>query len=157
MTKLCYCGSSTDFIECCQPIIQGTKKAETALSLMKSRYVAYCVNASDYLIASTHRSQRHLYPKADLEAWATESTWQKLEIIRTKQGQAEDSTGEVEFKAFYIDSNQEAHIHHEQSHFVKEDNSWFFHSGQIVKPSIPNRNDACTCGSGKKYKKCCGR
>ncbi|GGP65217.1 zinc chelation protein SecC [Shewanella algicola] len=20
----------------------------------------------------------------------------------------------------------------------------------------PNRNDACTCGSGKKYKKCCG-
>ncbi|MGS0676789.1 PBPRA1643 family SWIM/SEC-C metal-binding motif protein [Shewanella sp. 0m-4] len=21
---------------------------------------------------------------------------------------------------------------------------------------VPNRNDACVCGSGKKYKKCCG-
>jgi hypothetical protein len=21
----------------------------------------------------------------------------------------------------------------------------------------PDRNDACTCGSGKKYKKCCGK
>ena len=22
---------------------------------------------------------------------------------------------------------------------------------------VPGRNDACWCGSGKKYKKCCGR
>jgi uncharacterized protein len=26
----------------------------------------------------------------------------------------------------------------------------------IVKGAIPGRNDACVCGSGKKYKKCCG-
>jgi uncharacterized protein len=24
------------------------------------------------------------------------------------------------------------------------------------KPATPGRNDPCTCGSGKKYKKCCG-
>jgi preprotein translocase subunit SecA len=27
----------------------------------------------------------------------------------------------------------------------------------IVKPDEPGRNDPCPCGSGKKYKKCCGR
>lgn len=27
---------------------------------------------------------------------------------------------------------------------------------QVVKPATPGRNDACSCGSGKKYKKCCG-
>jgi len=25
------------------------------------------------------------------------------------------------------------------------------------KEPVPGRNDPCTCGSGKKYKKCCGR
>lgn len=29
-------------------------------------------------------------------------------------------------------------------------------SKTVVKKSKPGRNDACTCGSGKKYKKCCG-
>ncbi|OGO77542.1 MAG: preprotein translocase subunit SecA [Clostridiales bacterium GWB2_37_7] len=29
-------------------------------------------------------------------------------------------------------------------------------SGTIVKDKEPGRNDPCTCGSGKKYKKCCG-
>ena len=27
---------------------------------------------------------------------------------------------------------------------------------QVVKEATPGRNDVCNCGSGKKYKKCCG-
>ena len=27
---------------------------------------------------------------------------------------------------------------------------------QVIKEATPGRNDACSCGSGKKYKKCCG-
>ena len=27
----------------------------------------------------------------------------------------------------------------------------------VVKEEKVGRNDACTCGSGKKYKKCCGK
>ena len=30
-------------------------------------------------------------------------------------------------------------------------------SGTIVKPKKIGRNDPCPCGSGKKYKQCCGR
>ena len=30
-------------------------------------------------------------------------------------------------------------------------------SGTIVKPKKIGRNDPCPCGSGKKYKKCCGK
>ncbi len=29
-------------------------------------------------------------------------------------------------------------------------------SGTVVKAKEPGRNDPCPCGSGKKYKKCCG-
>jgi preprotein translocase subunit SecA len=28
---------------------------------------------------------------------------------------------------------------------------------QIVKDKIPGRNDSCPCGTGKKYKQCCGK
>src|SRR5688500_13762526 len=28
--------------------------------------------------------------------------------------------------------------------------------GRKVSPSKPGRNDPCSCGSGKKFKKCCG-
>jgi uncharacterized protein len=27
---------------------------------------------------------------------------------------------------------------------------------QVIREETPGRNDACSCGSGKKYKKCCG-
>jgi hypothetical protein len=30
-------------------------------------------------------------------------------------------------------------------------------SGVIIKEKTPGRNDPCPCGSGKKYKKCCGK
>jgi len=30
------------------------------------------------------------------------------------------------------------------------------HSNPIIKDKIPSRNDPCNCGSGKKYKHCCG-
>ena len=29
-------------------------------------------------------------------------------------------------------------------------------SGTVVKPHKVGRNDPCPCGSGKKYKNCCG-
>lgn len=29
-------------------------------------------------------------------------------------------------------------------------------SGTVIKPKEPGRNEPCPCGSGKKYKKCCG-
>jgi hypothetical protein len=29
-------------------------------------------------------------------------------------------------------------------------------AGTVVKDKTPGRNDPCPCGSGKKYKKCCG-
>lgn len=29
-------------------------------------------------------------------------------------------------------------------------------SGTVIKEKEPGRNDPCPCGSGKKYKKCCG-
>jgi len=54
--------------------------------------------------------------------------------------------------------------HHEVASFRKEDGEWFFVDGVEVKPRPFKRlepkvgpNEPCTCGSGKKYKKCHGK
>ena len=96
------------------------------------------------------------------ENWSKESEWQGLEILKTTKGGESDTTGTVEFKAHYM-VDRARHTHHELSRFEKKDGLWIFTEGQeINRPVIRDepkvgRNDPCPCGSGKKYKKCCGK
>ena len=52
---------------------------------------------------------------------------------------------------------------HEVSRFVREHSRWQYLDGRIIPADRPaarvktGRNDPCPCGSGRKYKKCCGR
>ena len=54
--------------------------------------------------------------------------------------------------------------HHERAEFSRIDGRWFYIDGEMIKakpvvreaPKV-GRNEPCPCGSGKKYKKCCGR
>ena len=82
----------------------------------------------------------------------------KLEIIDCKNGLSEDSVGEVEFKAYYLNLKDNIQIHHEKSIFKKENGYWFYVNGTVIpSKAIINRNDTCSCGSGMKFKKSCGR
>lgn len=120
----CYCGSSKPFESCCDRYISGAQKAPTALALMKSRYSAYASHQTDYLLATTHISERKYYSKEEILHWAKSNKWQKLEIIAVT-----DDT--VEFKAFYFDENNENRVHHELSTFKQENGSWFYVNGKF--------------------------
>ncbi len=48
---------------------------------MCSRYSAYAIQNADYLLATTHISERKYYSKIEILDWATSNSWQKLEII----------------------------------------------------------------------------
>ena len=96
-------------------------------------------------------------------AWSKAAQWHGLEILGVQEGQKGDKKGVVEFRALYT-ANGEFCNHHEVSTFVKEPDGWKFEDGELVgeKPVVREepkvgRNDPCPCGSGKKYKKCCGR
>lgn len=121
---LCFCGSAISFQDCCHKYIIGTQKAPTALALMKSRYSAYASHQVDYLLNTTHSSQRKYYTKTDILNWATVNDWQKLEIIA-----ATENT--VEFKAYFKDENKQNQVHQEFSTFIKEDGSWFYLDGKF--------------------------
>ena len=161
MDNSCPCGSGSDYAACCEPIITGRKPAETAEQLMRARYSAHVKVEVDFLFDSTHPDHREGYDQAGAKAWAERSEWHGLEILDTVQGGPQDETGEVEFVARYRDKSG-LRSHHERGQFERKDGRWLFTEGEMVKskPLTANkigRNDPCSCGSGLKYKKCCGK
>jgi SEC-C motif-containing protein len=124
---------------------------------MRSRYSAFVLKLEVYVLATWEKSIR---PKrADLADSQTD--WQGLEIIDCKKGQASDSKGIVEFKAHYrLDGK--VFTMHEVSRFSKHQGQWYYLDGKIKSIAKPGQqtnfglNAPCSCGSGKKYKRCCG-
>jgi SEC-C motif-containing protein len=60
----------------------------------------------DYLIATTHRKGKLF--KEELLNWASSNTWLQLEIIDFIENK-------VEFKAYFLDDQNQEQIHHELS------------------------------------------
>lgn len=118
----CFCGKNTEFENCCQPLLENRHKATTAEQLMRSRYAAYCVANANYLIATTHQSERKHHNETDILDWAQSNSWIKLEVIASTETS-------VEFKAHFRDENQRIQIHHEKSTFVFENGQWYYVDG----------------------------
>jgi SEC-C motif-containing protein len=159
----CPCKSGRIFGECCAPVIAGEKKAATAEELMRARYSSYVTGAVDFLRSSAVKEVQEEFDEAASRAWSAQAEWHGLEIVGTEAGGAGDDEGIVEFRALYT-ANGEFCNHHEVAKFVREKDGWKFADGELVgeRPIVreepkTGRNDPCPCGSGKKYKKCCGR
>ena len=161
--ETCPCGSEKAFEECCGIYISGSKTPETAEALMRARYTAYVKTEIDFLRDTIAPDQQDEFNIQDAEDWSKNSEWLGLEILETADGGPDDETGTVEFVARFKQDKKEVR-HHELAAFEKIDGKWAFMDGITPKPKQVKRegpkigrNDPCPCGSGKKYKKCCGR
>lgn len=159
----CPCGSGREFDACCGPVLSGACPAATAEALMRSRYSAFAVKELDYLEKSLHPDYRADHDPAATRRWADSSEWVRLEILDVQDGGTGDDTGSVEFVATYRQKGV-THAHHEAGQFTRHEGRWYYTDGKMVTPGTRRnegpkigRNDPCACGSGKKYKKCCGR
>jgi SEC-C motif-containing protein len=155
----CPCGSGQPLRACCQDYLADRRKPATAEALMRSRYTAYVLKHADYLLATWHASTRP--PKLTLDA--NEPTWLGLRIEFTKGGREADAEGVVEFTARFRQQGTERQLH-EVSRFRREMECWFYVDGETRESRISataaaqtGRNDPCPCGSGMKFKRCCGR
>lgn len=118
---------------------------------MRSRYSAYVLNQVDYLQQTWHPDYRPSTLKLDPAV-----QWTGLTVMDFS-GQGDRA--EVEFEArFIVDGRVEGL--HERSDFVLEQGRWYYTRGEILTPTFstrkPGRNEACPCGSGRKFKRCCG-
>lgn len=158
---LCPCGSGSSLNGCCLSLIEGKKTAATAEELLRARYTAFTQGHIDYILDTHHSKTRNEVKREEIEEWSKNSQWLGLKIVEKKAGEANDQQGIIVFCASYS-ADGETEEHWEQSFFEKENGQWKFLDAKGVhfgpyrreEPKI-GRNDPCTCGSGKKYKKCC--
>ena len=175
----CPCGSDNGFDRCCGPYLSGEAEPPTAEALMRSRYVAYTRGDIAYIARTTAPELLAGFDAPSARTWAAEATWLGLRVVMTEGGGAEDTVGEVEFVATYRQGGATI-AHHERSRFRRTGRGeWKFVAGRAVPPVAVEsrsfaasaaekqptfasaaqkigRNDPCACGSGKKFKKCCG-
>ncbi len=159
----CPCGSSKPYADCCRPLISGERRADTAEELMRSRYSAYVKKELAWLRDSLHPGHRASFDETGSRAWAERAEWHGLEILKTVKGGPDDQEGTVEFVASFTEGGARQQ-HHELSSFGRAGGAWYFMTGKPLppRPSVrqtpkAGRNDPCPCGSGRKFKKCCGQ
>lgn len=160
------------YSDCCYPLHKGVKPAETAEQLMRSRYSAFVLKRSDFIVQTTLPAQQHLLDKKEIIDWAAKTRWAGLEVLQylPKVGKRH---AQVDFKAYYhegshndetnnkLDLSREILAHHELSVFVKAkpsaaDQKWYWY---YLDPTVRMRltqKQPCICGSGDKFKRCCG-
>ena len=171
---LCPCGTTKTLADCCGPFLEGLKLPETAEALMRSRYTAFSKGDVDYIEKTIAPEALDDFNVDENKEWTKQATFKKLKVLKTERGGPNDSRGTVEFVATYSQNGQGVD-HHEVARFRKNGKGqWLFcesHShthregeGHHHAPQAPmvregpktGRNNPCPCGSGKKFKKCCG-
>ncbi len=168
----CPCGSQLSYQQCCEPIHANPTQAQTPEALMRSRYSAHVLGLVDYVVETYHPSCDAASQRQGIEE-SINSDWLKLEVLSAEPS-SHSEEGFVTFKAYFADDGQE-YCMQERSRFVRENGQWFYIDGtfpeseQALEPEPKQalldtpvssikvgRNDPCICGSGKKFKKCCG-
>jgi SEC-C motif domain protein len=159
----CICGLGESTETCCGPIVKGERPAPTAEALMRSRYSAYVLGEIDYILDSLHPEHRQDVDRDATETWSKNAKWKSLEVVSTEAGGPADDKGTVEFIARF-ELNGVAQEHRERAQFAKHAGRWYYVDGDVIGGKLVvregpriGRNDPCPCGSGKKYKKCCGK
>ncbi len=123
----CPCGSRQKYKKCCLIYHQGAKP-KTALLLMRSRYSAYAVGNSSYLVKTTHPdnvdySSNTVAWIASIEGFCQDTEFLGLKIINTIE------TKEESFVTFRAELSSGEIM--ERSRFLKIKNQWLYESGDF--------------------------
>ncbi len=154
----CPCRSGRLFADCCGPIITGKTAAPTPEALMRSRFTAFSRDEMDHLRESMVEEHRSEFHADDVRRWNRETAWLNLEILETA---VDGDEGMVRFRATFRHKGGTQSLT-ERSRFVRREGRWYYLDGEHETATVRNehpkagRNDPCPCGSGKKFKKCCG-
>ena len=122
----CPCGSSASYDDCCGRYHLGPSHllAPTAEALMRSRYSAFVLGLTEYLLETWHASTR----PARLDAGEPGLKWLGLEVRR--HALIDTDHAAVEFVARSKLAGRAQRLH-EISRFVREDGRWFYVDGDV--------------------------
>ena len=118
MAQPCPCGLQADYMQCCGRYIESGISAPTPEALMRSRYSAYVMTKTNYLLKTWHPRNRPHLSVQELQ----NIEWLGLTVVRSQNG---FKKGVVEFRARFRDQSGE-HEMHEVSLFQKLKNRWYY-------------------------------
>ncbi len=132
----CPCDSQRLFVDCCQVYLSRHTFPPTAEALMRSRYSAFVLGDTRYLLETWHISMRPTHIDID-----TDTHWLGLKVLDTQAGGEQDKTGTVRFVARYK-IHGKGHRLAEHSDFVQEQGRWFYVNGtqDTSSPAQPKRH-----------------
>ncbi|ALC05807.1 UPF0225-like protein [Corynebacterium deserti GIMN1.010] len=122
--KRCPCGTGLNFGDCCYRFHSGEMVAPTAEALMRSRFTAFAVGDSQYLLDTWDKETRPSDLTLDVGI-----TFYRLDILETEGGGPFDSTGRVKFHALY--KGLASGVQEEDSTFRKVDGRWVYSTGAV--------------------------
>jgi SEC-C motif-containing protein len=153
----CPCGSGAPLADCCGPILADTP-ATTPEALLRSRYSAFVLGKLDH-VERTHAPEiRDAFNRAEAERTVAEVEWLGLDVRHARE---DGDRSSVEFAIRFKRDGQDLG-QYEVADFRRIDGDWYYAGGKTSASHPPRhvvktgRNDPCHCGSGKKFKKCCG-
>ena len=125
----CPCGSLIKYKKCCKIFHDGVNP-KTAEELMRSRFCAYYLNKTDYIIETTHPNNPDYTMnidswKKDIMNFSEYTDFIKLEIYETIEGKKESF---VHFKATLKQGDLDASFN-ENSRFLKVNEKWLYIDG----------------------------
>ncbi|NGX61905.1 MAG: hypothetical protein K940chlam9_01396 [Chlamydiae bacterium] len=131
MAQMCPCHSGKIYQECCAPYHQG-EIPPTALLLMRSRYSAYALGNSDYILATTHpehpdASHPHEMRKEQIQAFSTHTQFTGLDILSTEE---EPPYAYVTFRVHLKQEGRDVSFT-ERSQFGRHHERWLYRQGEI--------------------------
>ena len=126
---------------------------------MRSRFTAHYVG--------DHRHLHRTYLETSRQAFVDEPAGQEVKwtrlVIRAHEPEVKPDLSYVDFTAYFEGNGGVELPMHEKSEFRRINGEWFFvkpirEGPAPVRAAVKaGRNDPCPCGSGKKFKHCCGR
>ena len=125
----CPCGSGEDYTHCCEPYHKGAPTPHP-VALMRSRYSAYALGLSDYIIDTTHPKNPRYHPnrsewKKEIDQFVGLTDFVDLEVIAHSE---KGDQGTVTFNAYLRQQGKDASFT-EKSRFEKVDGRWLYLDG----------------------------
>ncbi len=125
---------------------------------MRSRYTAHALRDFSYLHRTFIETRSDPFEE---EEYGNDIEWTKL-VVNSHTPDVRPGVSHVDFSAHFTENGRSG-VMHEKSEFELIEGEWIFTKtlregpAPIQKAPKVGRNDPCPCGSGKKFKKCCGR
>jgi SEC-C motif domain protein len=140
ITMPCPCGTGLLYGECCAPIHSGEKLSLSPLTLLRSRYTAFCNRDIGYVMKSTHKTCRDY--KEDKVAWAKSldknGMFDSYDFIalHVQGGTEEMGNNQEAFIEFNVElrakDSQQTTVVTERSRFLcQDDGQWLYAGGDV--------------------------